>query len=61
MSILYRLTPHPVTGEAPEEGDYVWIKQFVGNQNWILGKFMQELSSTMFIVRDEQDECVDVV
>ena len=40
--------------EVPEEGDYFWIKQFVGNQMWISGKVMKELSSTMYIVRDER-------
>ena len=26
-----------------------------------LGKLMQELSSTMYIVRDEQRQCIDVI
>ena len=36
-----------VLWKSQEEGDYVWIKQFVGNQKWILGKVMQELPTTM--------------
>ena len=52
---------HKKSREVPEERNYVWIKQFVGNQTWISGKVMQQLSSTMYIVRDEQGICIDVV
>ena len=45
---------HRKSWEVPEEED--WIKQFVGNQRWISRKVMQELSSTVDIVRDEQQQ-----